>query len=144
MSGSPRSDYNQPVKKRALFIEHDHVTLSGPLWRAFENRGYEIVRMPIVEEHNFETPNVHVEWPDFSEYDVIVPMGSPWGVWEDDRIGNWLLPELELVTNAHNSGQPIFGVCFGGQLMARALGGSVARAPRSEIGWHYEIGRAHV
>ena len=67
MSASPRSDYNQPVEKRALFIEHDHVTLSGPLWRAFQNRGYEVVRMPIVEEHNFETPNVHVKWPDFSE-----------------------------------------------------------------------------
>ena len=59
------------MSKRALFIEHDHVTLSGPLWRAFENRGYEVVRFPVVEEHNFETPNVHVEWPNFSEYDVI-------------------------------------------------------------------------
>ena len=123
--------------KRALFIEHDHVTLSGPLWRAFKNRGYEVVRMPVVKEENFDNPNVQVQWPDFSEYDVIVPMGSPWGVWEDERIGNWLLPELERVTAAHNAGQPIFGVCFGGQLMARALGGSVARAPRSEIGWHY-------
>ena len=51
--------------KRALFIEHDHVTLSGPLWRAFQNRGYEVVRMPIVEEHNFETPNVSIKCPDF-------------------------------------------------------------------------------
>ena len=76
------------VGKRALFIEHDHVTLSGPLWRAFENRGYEVVRMPIVEEHNFESPNVSIKWPDFSYYDIIVPMGAPWGVWEDERIGN--------------------------------------------------------
>ena len=129
--------YRLTKVKRALFIEHDHVTLSGPLWRAFKNRGYEVVRMPVVKAENFETPNVQVDWPDFSEYDVIVPMGSPWGVWEDERIGNWLLPELERVTASHNAGQPIFGVCFGGQLMARALGGSVSRAPRSEIGWHY-------
>ena len=115
--------YRLTKVKRALFIEHDHVTLSGPLWRAFKNRGYEVVRMPVVKAENFETPNVQVEWPDFSEYDVIVPMGSPWGVWEDERIGNWLLPELERVTASHNAGQPIFGVCFGGQLMARALGG---------------------
>jgi GMP synthase-like glutamine amidotransferase len=57
-------------------------------------------------------------------------------VWEDDRIGNWLLPELEYVRSAHNAGKPILGICFGGQLMARALGGSVARGPRSELGWH--------
>ena len=30
---------------------------------------------------------------------------------------------------------PILGVCFGGQLLARSLGGTVGRAPKSEIGW---------
>jgi GMP synthase-like glutamine amidotransferase len=37
-----------------------------------------------------------------------------------------------------DEGVPILGICFGGQLMARALGGSVARAPKAEVGW-YEI-----
>ncbi|NDF57344.1 MAG: aminotransferase, partial [Actinobacteria bacterium] len=27
---------------RALFIEHDHVSKGGPIWRAFEKHGYEI------------------------------------------------------------------------------------------------------
>ena len=27
------------MSKRALFIEHDHVSLGGPIWRAFEARG---------------------------------------------------------------------------------------------------------
>jgi GMP synthase-like glutamine amidotransferase len=30
---------------------------------------------------------------------------------------------------------PVLGLCFGGQLMARALGGQSFRAGRSEIGW---------
>ena len=30
---------------------------------------------------------------------------------------------------------PVFGICFGGQLLARALGGEVAKAPKAEIGW---------
>ena len=124
------------MARRALFIEHDPASPGGPVWRQFEKRGYEIVRFNVVSRENYKSPNVKVEFPDFHNFDVIVPMGSPWGVWEDERIGNWLLPELEYIKAAHNSGIPILGICFGGQLMARALGGSVARGPRSELGWH--------
>ncbi len=123
---------------RALFIEHDHVSLGGPIWRAFEKHGYEIERFCIVPEDRFATPNVPVEFPNFSDFDLIVPMGAPWGAYEDERIGKWLLPELAKLKDAHNDGIPILGICFGGQLMARALGGSVARSPKAELGW-YEI-----
>ena len=124
------------MARRALFIEHDPASPGGPVWRQFEKRGYEIVRFNVVSRENYKSPNVKVEFPDFHNFDVIVPMGSPWGVWEDERIGNWLLPELEYIKAAHNSEIPILGICFGGQVMARALGGSVARGPRSELGWH--------
>ena len=124
------------MSKRALFIEHDPASPGGPVWRQFEKRGYEICRFNVVNRENYKTPNVTVKFPDFNEFDVIVPMGSPWGVWEDERIGNWLLPELEYIRAAHNAGIPILGICFGGQLLARALGGDVAPGPRAEIGWH--------
>ena len=123
---------------RALFIEHDHISLGGPIWRSLEKHGYEIERFLIVPEENFSTPNVHADFPNFLDYDLLVPMGAPYGAYEDDRIGNWLLPELAKLKAAHNDGIPIFGICFGGQLMARALGGSVARSPKAELGW-YEI-----
>ena len=123
---------------RALFIEHDHVSLGSPIWRSLEKHGYEIERFLIVPEENFSTPNVHANFPNFLEYDLIVPMGAPYGAYEDDRIGNWLLPELEKLKEAHNKGVPILGICFGGQLMARALGGSVAKSPKAEVGW-FEI-----
>ena len=120
---------------RALFIEHDHISLGGPIWRSLEKHGYEIERFLIVPEENFSTPNVHANFPNFLDYDLLVPMGAPYGAYEDDRIGNWLQPELEKLKEAHNEGVPILGICFGGQLMARALGGSVARAPKAEVGW---------
>lgn len=124
--------------KRVIFIEHDHVSEGGPIWDQFVKRGYDITRFHIVTEDNFSEPNVKVDWPDLLSYDVVVPMGAPWGAWEDERIGNWLLPEIELMREVHNAGIPIFGICFGGQLMARVLGGSVSRAPRAEVGW-FEI-----
>ena len=120
---------------RALFIEHDHISLGGPIWRSLEKRGYEIERFLIVPESNYDSPNITTTFPNFNEYDLLVPMGAPYGAYEDDRIGNWLLPELEKLKQAHNDGIPILGICFGGQLMARALGGSVARAPKAEVGW---------
>ena len=127
------------MTKRVLFIEHDSASPGGPVWRQFEKRGYEITRFNIVSKENYLTPNVSVTFPDYKDFDVIVPMGSPWGVWEDERIGNWLLPELAYLKEVHNAGIPIFGICFGGQLMARVLGGSVAPGPRSELGWHVII-----
>ena len=120
---------------RALFIEHDHISLGGPIWRSLEKHGYEIERFLIVPEANYDSPNITTTFPNFNEYDLLVPMGAPYGAYEDDRIGNWLLPELEKLKQAHNDGIPILGICFGGQLMARALGGSVARAPKAEVGW---------
>ena len=123
---------------RALFIEHDQISLGGPIWRSLEKHGYEIERFLIVPEANYDSPNITTTFPNFNEYDLLVPMGAPYGAYEDDRIGNWLLPELEKLKQAHNDGIPILGICFGGQLMARALGGSVARAPKAEVGW-YEI-----
>ena len=123
---------------RALFIEHDHISLGGPIWRSLEKHGYEIERFLIVPESNYDSPNITTTFPNFNEYDLLVPMGAPYGAYEDDRIGNWLLPELEKLKAAHNAGIPILGICFGGQLMARALGGSVAKAPKAEVGW-FEI-----
>ena len=120
---------------RALFIEHDQISLGGPIWRSLEKHGYEIERFLIVPQANYDSPNITTTFPNFNEYDLLVPMGAPYGAYEDDRIGNWLLPELEKLKQAHNDGIPILGICFGGQLMARALGGSVARAPKAEVGW---------
>ena len=123
------------TSKRVLFIEHDHVSEAGPIWEQFVNRGYEITRFHIVSEANFNQPNVSVVWPDLLTFDVVVVMGAPWGAWEDERIGNWLLPEVAIVREVHDAGVPILGICFGGQLMARVLGGSVGRAERAEVGW---------
>lgn len=120
---------------KALFVGHDHTSPHELLSDAFRSRGYTIEDIFIVPANRYTDPNVAFSFPDPEEYDVIVPLGSPWGVWEDDRIGNWLLPELEWLRAADTAGVPVLGVCFGGQLLARAHGGSVARAPECEIGW---------
>lgn len=120
---------------KVLFVQHDHVSPPGPVGERFRQRGFETVEILVVPESSFEQPNVPFEFPDANDYDVIVPLGAPWGAWDDACIGNWLLPEIEWIRAAAIAGKPILGICFGGQLLARALGGSVAPAPRGEIGW---------
>ena len=120
---------------RALFLQHDHVSPPGPVAERFAHRGYEIVEQVVVAPENFHSPNQPFDFPDPREFDVLVPMGAPWGAWDDETIGNWLLPEIEWLREADEFGVPVFGICFGGQLLARAHGGTVSRAPRPEIGW---------
>ena len=52
---------------------------------------------------------------------------------------NDALPHLDraaaMVREAVAAGVPVIGHCLGGQIMARALGGSVTASPAAEIGW---------
>lgn len=121
---------------KALFVQHDHVSPLGPVGERFAHHGIEIETMQVVPASSFRRPDVAATFPGVSEYDVIVPLGAPWGAWDDARIGTWLLPEIDWLRRAHSDGMPVLGICFGGQLLARALGGGVAPAPASEIGWH--------
>ena len=120
---------------KVLFIQHDHVSPTGPVGERFRERGFETSEILVVSEDNFGSPNVAFKFPDFNDFDVLVPLGAPWGAWDDACIGNWLTPEIEWIRSAIEAGKPVLGICFGGQLIARAMGGSVAPGPKGEIGW---------
>lgn len=76
------------------------------------------------------------EWPSLGGVDVVVLLGSDWSVYWESNAGE-VEAEADLVRTARRRGVPIFGICFGAQLIAHALGGQVERAPRHEIGWHH-------
>ena len=120
---------------RVLFMRHDHVSPPGLIGEAFAEHGYDVETQLVVPEEHYSSPNVAFDFPDPTRYDALVPMGAPWGAWDDERIGNWLLPELQWLRDADAAGVPTLGLCFGGQLLARAHGGSVGPAPVHEIGW---------
>ena len=66
-------------------------------------------------------------------FDLLVVMGSIESV--TDGSVPWIRPERDLVAGAVDHGVPVLGVCFGGQLLAQVLGGTVSRAVRPEVGW---------
>ena len=120
---------------RALFIQQDHVSPVGPVGERLADRGYEVHEFNVVPGERHREPGVRVDFPDPLEYDLIIPMGAPWSVYDQDRIGTWISAELDVLRRAHAAGVPVLGICFGGQALAAALGGTVVRAERGELGW---------
>lgn len=59
-------------------------------------------------------------------------MGGPMSV--NDEL-SWIAPALALIRGAVAANVPVVGHCLGGQLMAKAMGGVVARNRVKEIGW---------
>ncbi|MEW8049361.1 MAG: type 1 glutamine amidotransferase [Candidatus Thiodiazotropha sp.] len=64
---------------------------------------------------------------------ALVFMGA--GVSVNDQLP-WIEGELQLIRKAIDLDIPVMGVCFGAQLMSRALGGEITRGKGMEIGWH--------
>lgn len=62
----------------------------------------------------------------------IAMMGGPMSVNDDEP---WVAPVCDLLRGAVGAGVPVVGHCLGGQLLAKALGAPVTRAPVAEIGW---------
>lgn len=69
---------------------------------------------------------------DASRFSGLVFMGGPMSV--NDPLP-WIEPVLELIRDAVARDIPVLGHCLGGQLMSRALGGSVRKNAVKEIGW---------
>jgi GMP synthase-like glutamine amidotransferase len=120
---------------RALLIQHDHICTPGFVGERLIDRGVDLVVHQVVAEDRFLSPNVEIEFPEPTEFDVIVPMGAPWSVYDHESIGTWVASELAMLRDAHDQQVPVLGICFGGQMLAAAHGGSVSRSPAPEIGW---------
>jgi GMP synthase-like glutamine amidotransferase len=105
-------------------IQHEASAPGGYLNDWLVERGAEVDVLHIYADERDVDP---------ARYDLIVPLGSEQHAY-DDAVP-WLARELALVRGAAALEVPTFGICFGGQLLARALGGSVVRAPVAEIGW---------
>jgi GMP synthase-like glutamine amidotransferase len=74
------------------------------------------------------------EWPQLDGHELVLLLGSEWSVYWPD-VAHHVDAEVTLVREAARRGIPIFGICFGHQVMAHAFGGSVHRSPTPEVGW---------
>jgi GMP synthase-like glutamine amidotransferase len=112
---------------RTLQIQHDHTNLLGAFYDVFHGAG------EVDLWRTFEDPAPESLAP----YDAVVLMGGVAMPDEDDRYP-WIPQELRLLREGLERDLPMLGVCFGGQILARAAGGGVGPSP-TEQGW-FDIG----
>ncbi|SDK66682.1 GMP synthase-Glutamine amidotransferase [Nocardioides sp. YR527] len=118
--------------KRLLLLGHDYLAAGG-IEARFAERGYQLERVQVIPPDRFEDPGVDVDFPDPRDYDAVLVLGARWSVYSD-QVASWVKPELELLGTADEAGVPVFGICFGGQMLAQAHGGEVVASPAPEIG----------
>ncbi len=68
--------------------------------------------------------------------DAVISSGSPRDAWVDDPVND---RALDVVEHCREAGKPFLGVCYGHQLLGRALHANVGRQPAG-----YELGNVDV
>jgi GMP synthase-like glutamine amidotransferase len=109
---------------RAVILQHEDPTPPGYVTEWLEEHGAEAEVFRIDLEDRELDP---------AAYDLIVSLGSEFAAYDDSR--DFVRREARLMEKAVEADVPILGLCFGGQMLARVLGGEVHRGTESEIGW---------
>jgi GMP synthase (glutamine-hydrolysing) len=109
---------------RAVILQHEDPTPPGHVdeWLAQHGVASEVFRIDL-EEGDLDP----------TDYDLVVSLGSEFAAYDDSR--PFVLREERLLRRAIDADVPILGLCFGGQMLARVLGGRVYRSDAPEIGW---------
>lgn len=81
-----------------------------------------------------EVPTADLDAVDTLSPDLLVILGGPIGVYENDRYP-FIDRETEWLADRLAAGRPTLGICLGSQLMAKALGARVYASGTKEIGW---------
>jgi GMP synthase (glutamine-hydrolysing) len=111
--------------KPILIVQHAPHEHAAALFRALESQGLATQVVRVFRGDPFPAPDA---------IQGMVSLGGPMGA-NDEALYPWIRDELELMKRSFDRRLPIAGICLGGQMLARALGGRVTQNDHPEIGW---------
>lgn len=111
---------------RALVIRHTPFEGIAGFRAPIEAAGYAIERIDVLDPAFRDC--------DFVGPDLVVMMGGPMGVYEQDA-HPWIAHEIERLAQRIAADRPTLGVCLGSQMIAAAMGGRVYAGPVKEVGF---------
>ncbi|KPH63637.1 glutamine amidotransferase [Novosphingobium sp. ST904] len=131
----------EPIRKRAV------TTKTALIIRHVPYEGVAGYRQPI-EAAGYDVDRIDVTDPAFSsldlrEPDLLIMMGGPMGVYEQDT-HPWIACQMRRLALRLEAGRPTLGVCFGAQMIAAAMGADVYAGPHKEVGFHSVTVHEHV
>jgi GMP synthase-like glutamine amidotransferase len=112
------------VTVRALVLQHEEDAPGGHVSAWLDERGVDEDVYLISADGRARDPR---------DYDLVVSLGSEKSAYDDTL--PWVGREASLLRAAFNADVPVLGICFGGQILARALGGQALPSEHPEIGW---------
>lgn len=115
------------TQKNALIIRHVPYEGVAGYRDPIEAAGYHVDRIDVADPAFASL--------DLREPDLLIMMGGPMGVYEQDR-HPWIACQLRRLALRLEADRPTLGVCFGAQMIAAALGGQVFPGPVKEVGFH--------
>lgn len=124
------------MARKLLFVYNDTIAPEALLGEVFAEQGFDVDTFNVIPPDRCHDPVHDVTFPDPTDYDVVVPLGSRWSVHDAALRDTWVGTEMQMVRDAVAAGVGVLGVCFGGQLVAQAFGGTVERSPAPELGWY--------
>lgn len=115
------------TQKTALIIRHVPYEGVAGFREPIEAAGYQVDRVDVADPA--------FSLVDLRDPDLLIMMGGPMGVYEQDE-HPWIACQLRRLAMRLEAEKPTLGVCFGAQMMAAALGGTVYPGPVKEVGFH--------
>ncbi len=117
------------MKEKLYIIKHVEDEGPGRLGDFFHDLGWEL---PVTELYRGDTlPE------DVTSAAGAVILGGPMNVYEEEAYP-FLTAEGDFIRTLIDAEIPLLGICLGAQLLAKACGARVVKAPQKELGW-YEV-----
>ena len=115
------------MTKEILIIKHIEIEGSGTIEYFFQNTLWLIRTINLAVGDTLPGS--------LRDIKAIITLGGPMNVYEEADYP-FLRDEDIFLQNALREKVPVLGICLGAQLIAKACGAQVRKAPRKELGWH--------